>query len=354
MPDSLIITPGKEFAADCWVHTPLPANPTLDPNSASYVASLVKQISGSVASVNITSYSPPIYLVDDQQPTQAVMAVRAFDSSFNTWGVQPLMHELAAVAIPSDMQPSAGTDQEVVIYCPKTGQYWEMWVTQSTGANITLAGGELVPQWQAAWGGYMGPSNMGGQDTLATNDGHYNYHYWSTDKSGANMGVTATSIPFLAGIMTIAEQRAGVINHALGFACPLTAPTFVYPAQRSDGSTAVANGGIPEGTMFTFPATLDLTTFGMGSYAMMIAKAVQKYGMVLWDTAGNVTFRAENPGNRYAIDPYWGPWGILNPTSADHTHTLPGMPPASDYPDSNNRLYGFPWSQLIAITPPAK
>lgn len=37
-----------------------------------------------------------------------------------------------------------------------------------------------------------------------------------------------------------------------------------------------------------------------------IARAVQKYGMVLRDRSGSVWFYAENPAGRYTVDRYFG------------------------------------------------
>src|SRR5258708_29476628 len=44
----------------------------------------------------------------------------------------------------------------------------------------------------------------------------------------------------------------------------------------------------------------------MDPFARMIAKAVQKHGMILWDISGVVGFRAENPANKYPDGhPFW-------------------------------------------------
>ena len=63
--------------------------------------------------------------------------------------------------------------------------------------------------------------------------------------------------------------------------------------------------------------------------------------MVLRDTAGAVVFYAENPGGRYATDPYYGRDGILKCPKGKFEWSFA--------PDSNNRLYGFPWHQLQAL-----
>jgi hypothetical protein len=119
------------------------------------------------------------------------------------------------------------------------------------------------------------------------------------DAGGYKFGVTASGIPFLAGLLTVDELRRGAIDHILGLALPETlAGRWSYPAQRTDGESHSADA-IPEGTIFRLPANLDLDAVTMDPFARMIAKAVQKHGMIIWDISGVVCFRAENPANRY-------------------------------------------------------
>ena len=341
----ITITPGVEFAADSIVHRLLPDDLPLDPNSALWVSNLEAQIAYffGVASVNIDQFTPPFYIVGPNVPTQQILGVRAWDPTFVDWGKEPLEQQLAAVPIPDNFSVSVGSDAEAMIYQPSTGKYWEVWVCVKTGAQTINSFGQSVDQWQAAWGGRM--------DNIATNPGHFipvevivgewNYGIY-------NFGTTATGLPFLAYTMSIQEQQAGVINHMLGLSIPQTTQSVFYPpAQRGDGSSPEPTS-VPEGIVFRFPANLDLDAIPMEPYALMIAKAVQKHGMVVWDTSGVVGFRAENPGTRYpGAHPYYGPagvgGGILNCPFYEVN------PPPSCYADSNARLAGFPWGSLQAL-----
>ncbi len=150
--------------------------------------------------------------------------------------------------------------------------------------------------------------------------------------------------------MTVQEQQRGVIDHVLGLAIPETAANkWTFPAQRTDGSST-APDAIPEGTMFRLPATLDRDRMRMDSYARMIARAVQKHGMIVWDTSGGVGFRAENPAGNYPLsaNPYYRAGGSLRCPP----HTNPDNPPAQCA--SSNRLASFPWDKLQAILPPRR
>ena len=161
---------------------------------------------------------------------------------------------------------------------------------EKTSGKTTNSAGKRVAEWRAAWGGR--------NDDLKTNPG-----YFITSSDGVKFGTSATGIALLAGLMTIEEQKRGAINHPVHFAIPESRQSFwSFPAQRTDGQIDDENA-IPQGTIFRLPANLDLDEIEMDPYARMIARAVQRYGMVLRDTAGAVVFYAENPGGRYATDP---------------------------------------------------
>ena len=102
--------------------------------------------------------------------------------------------------------------------------------------------------------------------------------------------------------MRTAELQAGRIDHALAFAIPHTKlwKSWSWPAQRSDGDTDSADA-IPEGARFRLPADLDIDALRLPPVTAAIAKAVQRYGMVLRDKSGAVSFYAEAPTG---ADPY--------------------------------------------------
>ena len=106
-----------------WNAPLLPTAP-IDPNSAAITGTLENYINTSLANhtgpwINTTSYSTPIYTVPANQPTVPVII-----SSDNT----PLRAAMAAVPVPANAQPAAGTDEEMTIYQPSTDTLWEMWL----------------------------------------------------------------------------------------------------------------------------------------------------------------------------------------------------------------------------------
>jgi hypothetical protein len=99
----------------------LSANAPLDPNSVAIVGHLNDFVNTSEAAragpwINTTDSSTPIYTVPADQPTVPVYTdyPRSITSAF------------AAVPIPTDAEPAAGTDAEMTVYQPSSDTLWEM------------------------------------------------------------------------------------------------------------------------------------------------------------------------------------------------------------------------------------
>jgi hypothetical protein len=185
---------------------------------------------------------------------------------------------------------------------------WEFW-----GAT------RLDSLWHARWGGRI--------ETVSTSPGYYTAPH-------SQWGATATSLAALGGLMRISELRAGHINHALSMAIPnARAGAFVWPAQRTDGNLNTASA-IPEGTRFRIDPHLDLSKLAMPRIVRIMAQAAQRYGIVVQDRGGSVSFYGEDPTHT-RVNPYLGPGGLFE-----------GQSPAG-------LLGQFPWSHLQVLAPPA-
>ena len=143
-------------------------------------------------------------------------------------------------------------------------------------------------------------------------------------------GASGTGLPLLGGLMTISELKAGEIDHALAIAIPDTSADAVTPpAQRGDGQTTGASA-IPEGTHLRIDPSLDLSTLNLTPTGLAIARAAQRYGIVVRDTSSVVTFYAEDP-HPTGSDPYGRIFGGQWPMDV---------------------LAGFPWDHLQVVAPP--
>ena len=189
---------------------------------------------------------------------------------------------------------------------------WEFWKLRKEG-----------DKWQAAWGGAI--------HNLSSNPGYYTSSAWPGAQS--DWGASATSLPVVAGTMTIGELESGHIDHALAIAIPNARKgVFAFPAQRTDGTLGDSQA-IPEGTRFRLDPTLDVQALHLPPVVEMMAEAAQRYGIIVRDkTLHAIGFYAEDPS----------PLGT-NP----YTRLFDGKSPGE-------LLQSFPWSHLQVIKPTLK
>lgn len=288
------------FAATSFWYRPIPVDAPLNPDSVGMLQNFLAQIPTYYGDVDldVKSWTAPIYEPAAGTPTIAVKQSRTPNPG--------LAAQWAAVPMPSYAQipDITDTDKEVVLYQPSTDEMWEFWkLAHNTDGS-----------WSAAWGGQM--------QNVSLNHGIWAYPY----------GASATGLPLIGGQLSIRELLAGKINHVIGIALVETAARKVvsWPANRSDGWSSGRLPGvlIPEGLRFRLDPKLNVDAIKLTPIARMVAKAGQIYGFVVWDRAGAVSLRAENPLSRTVLgqaDPY-----------PQLTRGVPG------YAIFNN----FPWNHL--------
>jgi hypothetical protein len=285
----------QPFAPSSFWNAPLAASAPLASNSSTLVASLGKQVATYGSYINTTKYSTPVYTVPAGQPLVNV----TLDTTYTA-----LKLAMASAPIPADAKPAYGSDGHLVLYQPSTDTMWEFW-------RLSLQ----VDGWHAKFGGKM--------TGVSTNAGYF----------PASVGATATSLPLLGGLMRTSELSSYGINHALAIAIPEAQLTkYVWPAQRTDGNST-ATTAIPEGTRFRLPAGLDVNSLNLKPAVRAMALAVQRYGMVVRDKSGSVSFYAEDP-TQTGTNPYPTIFG-------------------TQWLDGTHALASFPWSKLQVVAPTA-
>jgi hypothetical protein len=290
------ITGTQFFTPDSVWNKSLSPDAPLASNSSTLAGVLSWEAAAYGSWINTTSYSTGVYTVSADQPMQHV----TLDANN-----AKLAADFNQVPLPPDARPAAGTDGHLVVSQPSTQTMWEFWRASKQADG-----------WHASWGGKM--------TDVSSNPGYFSGGY----------GATATGLPLVGGLITLQEQTDGAINHALALAIPYPkSGVFTFPAQRTDGNSDAANA-IPEGTRFRLPASLNIDALNLPRETAMIAKAAQKYGVIVMDKAGSVTFKAEDPSlytQKYGFDPY-GPY-LFGGKSAS---TLMGQ---------------FPWQKLQVVQP---
>ncbi|MDI1298245.1 DUF4124 domain-containing protein [Methylotenera sp.] len=290
------------FSSTSFWYTPIPSIVPLHPNSAGFVSDFIRQKKTYYGTVGVNTtfkYSSPVYYVD---ASVRKVKVTQWDCTNRGTTDAGLAAQWAEVPIPSYAKPADASDSEMTIYQPSTDTIWEFWKTRQVNG-----------QWQACWGGRMQKASQ--------SDGVFNTYY----------GTTATSLPFLGGQITAEELQRGEIKHAIGIALVETegAKVFSWPAHRSDGlNPNNAANRIPEGMRFRLDPTVNVDALNMNPVGKIIAKAAQKYGFIVWDKAGAVVIRAQNPYS-YTVFSKPNPYDAL----------LNGAPNWSI-------LQNFPWERL--------
>jgi hypothetical protein len=292
---------GRFFApASAW-NSPLPADAPLDPDSAAITATLQKQVDDGFRSslpptINTTSYAPPVYTVGSSQARIPVTLDRPADYDPGLTAAFA-----AGVPIPPAAQPASGADSEMVVWQPSTDTMWELWQAR-----------QAADGWHASWGGRL--------DAATAGPGYFTAPH-------ANWGTSASSLPLAGGLILPHEIQSGQIDHALAIALPETrAREFSLPAQRTDGRSGCAHS-VPEGARFRLDPALDVGALGLAPPVAALARAVQRYGLLVRDQSAAVVFFAQNPSSLPA-DPYPAIFGGQSPTDL---------------------LRSFPWSHLELV-----
>jgi hypothetical protein len=291
-------SPAPLFARDAVWNTSVPADAPLDRTSGARVAALVRSIERSkerniYPNIATKQYSTPLYIVPRAQAkVPVVLDAGPWADSFR--------RALAdGVPIPKGATPAEGTDGHMTVYQQTTDTLWEFWRAV-----------RRKNRWHASWGGAM--------QNVSKNPGYYNNTVWPglAPNEGWNWGSTATSLPVAGGLMTMAELRRGRVDHALAIATGLScASMFAFPAQRHDGADPSPTC-MPEGARLRLDPKLDLDRLELPQITRIVARAAQRYGMILRDTTGGgtVSFYAEAPqGSRSS--PYSGPDSLFGAVS---------------------------------------
>lgn len=258
-----------------------------------------------------TTGSTTVYEVGPDQPTVPVQL-----SDPTEWWRSALQSAFEAVPVPADARPAAGSDAEMTIWQPSTDRLWEFFQMQKESDG-----------WHAAWGGAI--------ENVSQSPGYYTTSSWPGALSV--WGATATSLPAIGGVITLQDFAKGEIDHALAIVLPdPRAGVYTWPAQRTDGTGTDPNA-IPEGAQLRLDPNLDLAALHLPPVTMMIARAAQKYGMIVRDqTHDAIGLFAENP-IPLGTNPYYTSSGTPAATG----------PFAGQWPDVV--MNSFPWSSLEVL-----
>jgi hypothetical protein len=248
--------------ASPW-NTPIGSAPAVHANSDYFVSSMTPTLTS-----DPTQYTYPVYYAESSTATQTIKLSGRYSNVTGPTTIQLLSAPYVAVPIPAAAAAAAGSDAQLIILNPATGDEWGFW--------------QLYKDSSGRW--------------YATNGYHYNTQWSGVPPTG--FGSRGAGVPYLAGLVRPCEIAQGRIDHALAFAYDSPTSSFVWPATKSDGRGTLPNE-MPEGARLQLDPSLtrdQLIAMGISGPALTVAQALQQYGMYLIDASGREKVMFEYDG----------------------------------------------------------
>lgn len=194
-------------------------------------------------------YGIPFNVVDDRTPRVDVDIVRFPGSS--SPGPYPITDPAYIQSL-----PAYGIDNHYVAYDPSSNTSWEL-----------LAARRWFGRWEADSGAV-----------------------WDLDDLGYSDGsTTASGLPLLPGLVTYDQVASGSVDHVVLATTPvIRTEGWVWPARKTDGRVPGV-GPPPMGSWMRLRA--DAPVDGLGPQARVVARALQRHGLIVSDTGGRFALR---------------------------------------------------------------
>ena len=207
-------------------------------------------------------WTPRIYEVDGDTERK----IRA--TCTEPWGTCELadstQNNAGGVPIPAGATGAPANDAHMVIWDVKNQISYDFWQYRYPNNS--------APEGQTSWGGVVSTAGNGVDSP--------------SGRLGAG-GATGSNIARLAGIIRVAEVKAGLIEHALVGPTTNSCASYRWPALKSDGWSSRSDC-LPEGARMQLDPSIDLNQVqGLRPIDRMVAKALQTYGWYNIDNGGS-------------------------------------------------------------------
>ncbi|HPG41227.1 MAG TPA: hypothetical protein PLP19_08105 [bacterium] len=266
------------FSKDSFWNTPLAANVEIDPRNDEFIALLETEPNVKGFGINLTKWTIPVYDVDSSTPVHTIERHYLSPEEKKHWNTdrEAFGHGpgFDRVPIPDAALPDPEEDAHFAVIDWKRKLVWDMW------------GFRIRPD--SSWESNTGMVyRIDGDGIFRTSD----FDVKNGESIHFHGPSRAAGVPAIAGLIMYDEVQAGEINHKLAGAVRFTAlQQFVYPASWTDGYIP---NGIPEGAIIQLDPAVDLSQFNLLPGEIVVARALQIYGMVIVDTAGGSTLYGE-------------------------------------------------------------
>ncbi len=252
----------RPYSQDSPWNLPIGPNPVIDSNSDYYT----QQFKG-VFGCDPAFYTYPVFSITTNTP-DSLFLINGMYSNVIDGGSRVKHQSNASLTLkaPRNAVAARGSDAQIILHNPITGDEWGFWKTQKQDAVFK-----------------------------AQNGYHYNTNWSGVPPSGFLS--RGAGIPYLAGLVRPCEIAQGHIDHALALAINKPSPLFVYPATKSDGKGPLTH--LPEGARLQLAPTLtekDFASMGLNKAARVLARAMQTYGLIVVDKGGHPKIMLEYEG----------------------------------------------------------
>ena len=270
--------PAPAQAGDCrtpytrsspW-NTPVPRGAPRARREATYLGSL----EGSALTSDPSQYTYPVYSVGPGTPRERV-ELSGFFSHVSDGGRRLEFRDepTLTIPIPKGAVEADGDDAQIILVHRRTGEEWGFFRADKGADGVWRA--ENGYHYDVDWDGVPPPS-----------------------ENGNAFGSRGAGVPYLAGLVRPCEIARGRIDHALAFAYDHPSRRHVFPATKSDGIGS-ARTDLPEGSRLQLDPTLgadEIGAWGCDGPCLVIARALQRYGMYVIDNAGRPKVMLEYEG----------------------------------------------------------
>lgn len=239
-------------ASSPW-NTPIGVNPPIQPGSGG----LVERVGGRLTS-DPTQYTMAVYPANPHGVVRVEIAGNYTDVQDDGTSMNRMRGAVVQIPIPAKAAGAPGTDGQLIVVDETTGDEWGLWQARRDASG----------RWSA------------------TNGYHYNTNWSGVPPEG--FGSRGAGIPYLTGLVRGEEIQSGHIEHAIAFAYPSPSCASTPPATKSDGKGSLTND-MPEGARLQLDPTADDRDFdrwGLNGAGRVIARALQRYGMIVVDVSG--------------------------------------------------------------------
>jgi hypothetical protein len=279
--DNKIVTlkPKRFFSDDSFWNQPIATEAEIDPQSEKWIKMLELEPTKENFSTSFSEWTVPVYEVNENTKYVHVKNHKLSENQLKIWIPKTTDHfkqgpDYNPVPIPQNSSPDSEEDAHYAVVDWNRMLAWDMWGLQQLKDGTWESNTGMI--YRLDGDGVFSGKELGYVDNESV-------HFHGPSR--------AAGVPAIAGLIRYDEVLSGEIKHKLSCATRFAAKqTFVYPASWSDG---FVEGGIPEGAVIQLDPNLDLKQFELTKEEIIVAKAIQKYGMVIVDIAQGQPIYAE-------------------------------------------------------------